>query len=124
MEDKHTQIDADENIQEIIYAHFRRKKSRKISIPVIPTAYCFNLCANPQLLLEKPKAPSRCNSKKELKPMNLKRNNSECLFRPPAAKVKPVNISFSRQKSSVFTKVQENKKPEIKLRNVRYILRY
>ena len=125
MIDKDTQIDANENIPAVIYNRFKQFKVRKISIPVMPTAYSFKIDTNVLTSAEHHRFPSRCGSRKELKAHNFRRNNSECQLRPPTAKINSViNLSFNHKPPKASRRILENQKPEMKLRNVRYILRY
>ena len=125
MVDKDTQLDANENIQEIIHNLFRPPKVRKISVPVIPRAYCFSIDVGGQSLGEHRRFPSRCSSRKEISTGNFRRNNSEFQLRPAITKpVSFLNIAFNINYANHSKRIIQNKKQEIKFKNVRYIVRY
>ena len=83
MIDKETQLDFSENIQEVIYKAYKELNVRKVSVPVMPTSFIFNLEETEQ----RPRSRySRCSSKREIRPV-IKRNNSEFKIRPKIEKV-------------------------------------
>jgi hypothetical protein len=95
MIDKDTQLDANENIPEVIFNFFKRQKRRKISIPIIPTAFCFKLESQTNVEVKHQKLPSRCGSRKDIR-LCIRRNNSECNIRTNTTKTNSlINISFS-----------------------------
>lgn len=104
MIDKETQLDFSENIQEVIYKAHKVEKDRKISVPVIPTAFCFNIESG----VRPGSRYSRCSSRKEIR-TNMKRNNSEYRIRPKMDKVPSViNLSFNQNMTNRARKIKKN----------------
>ena len=95
MIDKETQLDESENIPEVIYNYFKKARSRKVSIPVMPTSFCFNIETQASAAVLQSRLPSKCSSKRDLKP-HMRRNNSEFNIRPPTTQMNPIiNLTFT-----------------------------
>ena len=125
MIDKDTQVD--ENIPEFIYNSYKQqkiKKVRKISVPVIPTSYCFKVTTIEQPSAVHSRFASRCSSRKDLNTSALKRNSSEHQIKVPSKVSQVINLTFNTKPGQASRRILENNKPEMRLRNVRYILRY
>lgn len=103
MIDKETQLDFSENIQEVIYRAYKVERNRKVSVPVIPTAFCFKIESG----VRPASRYSRCSSRKEIVP-SMRRNNSEYRIKPKLDKAPSVvNLSFNHNMTNRSRKMKK-----------------
>jgi hypothetical protein len=123
MNDKCTQLDADENIPEIISGFYKKPKIRKISIPIATINYSFQLIMPNKI--NQSRNPTRCASKIDIRPAQITKNNSESQIRTFRTRTNSIiNLSLKNQYLSPSKRPFQSKQPEIKLKSVKYILKH